>query len=305
MSKKSLRTLYASGIFFLTLITLLHPVECLTFALNGLNLWFQKMIPALFPFMVLSGVMIRMNLTDTFIKVLSPLLTPLFRLRNPCIYVIFTGFLCGFPMGAHVCAQLYHRKQITKEEAELLLSFCNNIGPIYFISFALPTIGISKRLLPLLGMYGLPLLYGLFLRYTIYAKNVSIKQKKSFAEEKSLPLLAALDESVTASLTGITRLGGYMIFFNLLNIIPTLYLPAEIRAFCSCILEITGGLQLLGDDAPIFAMGVLAFGGLSCVVQTYSMIKETDLSLRNYLLHKLILTAFSFLYYVALTGIAF
>jgi len=298
-------TLYASGIFCLTLIILLHPAECLLYALNGLELWFNKMIPALFPFMILSGIMIRMNLTDIFMRVLSPLLKPLFRLSNPCIYVIFTGFLCGFPMGAHVCAQLYLKEQLSKEEATLLLSFCNNIGPIYFISFALPAIGIPLNALPLIGMYGIPLLYGLILRYFKYRKTIPCCSISTKTAMQSMNFLTALDESVTAAIPAITRLGGYMIFFNLLNIIPILYFPLNIRYFFNCILEITGGLQILQKRAPVFALCSLSFGGLSCLVQTYSMIKETDLSLSNYLLHKLLLTAFCGIFYWALTIITF
>lgn len=308
MSKKTLTTLYATGVFVLTLIILIHPRECLGFALNGLNLWFQKMIPALFPFMVLSGIMIRMHLTDAFVRLLSPILTPILRLRNSCIYVIFAGFLCGFPMGAHVAAQLYMHRQITKKEAELLLAFCNNIGPVYFISFALPTIGITTSPYPfLIGMYGLPFLYGLILRYTVYIKTIPVFSREVLLsqEEKPLPLLAALDESVTSALTSITRLGGYMIFFNLLNIIPSLLLPQRKNNFISCLLEITGGLQTLQNQAPLFALCALSFGGFSCLAQTYSMLKESNLSIKKYFFHKLILTVFCVIYYVVLTSEAF
>lgn len=306
MNKKTLAALYTAGVFCLTLIILLHPAECLFFSLNGLNLWFQKMIPALFPFMVLSGIMIRMNLTDSFVKLLSPVLQPLFRMQSPCIYVIFAGFLCGFPMGAHVTAQLYGRKQISEKEAELLLAFCNNIGPVYFISYALPVIGITTSPVAFLfGMYGLPFLYGLFLRYTLFSRSIpftknSLQKNKMSAD--TLPFLAALDESVTSALLSIARLGGYMIFFNLLNIIPAQYLPMQFQDFISCILEISGGLQFLQNKSPVFALCALSFGGLSCLAQTYSMVHESGLSIKNYLSHKAILTAFSLFYYVVLAS---
>ena len=122
--------IYTILAFLLTAIILSFPSDCLSFSLNGLNLWFERMIPTLFPFMVLSGIMIRMNLTASFVKLLNPILGKLFRLNSQCIYGIVIGFLCGFPMGAHVAAQLYEQKQITKSEASLLLSFCNNIGPV-------------------------------------------------------------------------------------------------------------------------------------------------------------------------------
>lgn len=249
--------------------------------------------------MVLSGIMIRMNLTDTFVKLLSVFLKPLFRVRSSCIYVIFMGFLCGFPMGANVSATLYERKQLSKREAEFLLAFCNNIGPVYFVSFALPVAGLSAHPALLIGMYGLPVLYGLILRYTVYS-DLPVKESPTGFEASGSGFLEALDDSVMSSLSAITRLGGYMIFFNLLNIFAYLFLPVMLRPYFSCFLEITGGLQLLGDKTPYFTLCLLPFGGLSCLAQTYSMIKNTNLSLKKYCYHKLALTLLSVVYYAVL-----
>lgn len=289
----------ALTVFILTILILVFPSRCITYACNGLNLWFQKMIPALFPFMVLSGIMIRMNLTETFVKVLRPVLSPVFKVSANCLYVIVVGFLCGFPMGAHVTAQMYERRQITRGEAGFLLSFCNNIGPVYFLSFALPTLGMTgPPFLFLFGMYGIPLSYGIFLRYTVYAQKLPTNVC-DLSKESSVPFLQALDESVMSSLTGITRLGGYMIVFNLLNILPSLLIQdSAMQSVFSCLLEITGGLQVLGNRLPLAGLCLTSFGGLSCLAQTYGMIKDTDLSLRNYTLHRLVLTAVSVIYYV-------
>ncbi len=306
--------IYTILAFLLTAIILSFPSDCLSFSLNGLNLWFERMIPTLFPFMVLSGIMIRMNLTASFVKLLNPILGKLFRLNSQCIYGIVIGFLCGFPMGAHVAAQLYEQKQITKSEASLLLSFCNNIGPVYFLSFVLPTLKLSGRAPYLFAMYGLPFLYGLFLRYVIYQKDIPPSGRLQPAYNTSLPLLKALDESVFGSLASIAKLGGYMIFFNLLFILPWLavhILPVDaetgtiLTGGAGCLLEITGGIGLLKNRAPLWVLCVLPFGGFSCIVQTYSMIRDTDLSITEYIMHKMILTAATVFYYLLLTGISF
>ena len=63
---------------FLTTAMLLESEMALELSLNGLNLWFQKMIPTLLPFMILSGILIRMNLSDSFARLFSPILRPLF-----------------------------------------------------------------------------------------------------------------------------------------------------------------------------------------------------------------------------------
>ncbi len=306
MRKNPLTILSVAAVFCLTVIILLYPSICLYYALNGLNLWFQKMIPALFPFMVLSGIMIRMNLTESFTGLLSPILRPLFRVSHHCIYAIFIGFLCGFPMGAHVSASLYERKCVSKSEAEFLIAFCNNIGPVYFISFALPVIGVTNLAPALFGMYGIPLLYGLFLRHFCYHKATWGVISKENTVSQPLSFLAALDESVMSALTSITKLGGYMIIFNLLNVIPQLCFSNQtIKAITGCLLEITGGLTMLETKAPIIALCLLQFGGFSCMAQTYSMIQTTDLSLGRYFRHKLIITLICTVYYLFLGKISF
>lgn len=312
MKKNPVTVLSVTAAFTLTVIILLYPSYCLVFACQGLHLWFDKMIPALFPFMVLSGIMIRMNLTEYFARFLSPVLKPLLHINDNCIYAVFVGFLCGFPMGAHVSASLYEHKRITKKEAEFLLTFCNNIGPVYFISFALPTIGFTRKLAALIGMYGIPFLYGLFMRYFYYSKEIPFtlaianSSNSSVREVSTGSFLAALDESVISALNNITKLGGYMIVFNLLNVIPyLLFSDSTAKALVGCFLEITGGLTMLKDKSPFLALCLLAFGGLSCVAQTYSMIRNTDLPLKNYIFHKIILTLFSAAYYFGIIAKSF
>lgn len=201
-------------------------------------------------------------------------------------------------MGAIVTVQLYERREISKKEAEFLLSFCNNIGPVYFLSFALPTIGITGIWPFLFGMYGIPFLYGLFLRYTLYRKDLPL-QTTQLHPQPGASFLQSLDESVMASLISIAKLGGYMIFFNLLNIFPALFLTdaSLLKGIISAFLEITGGLRALAGSAPLISLSLLIFGGLSCIAQTNSSIQATDLSLKKYLFHKVVLTLICAFYY--------
>ena len=127
-------------------------------------------------------------------------------------------------------------------------------------------------------------------------------------------LLQALDESVYHSLFSIAKLGGYMIFFNLLFIFPVLAtrflgvasgLSEFLTGAIGALLEITGGIGILGDKAPYLVLCLLPFGGLSCIAQTYGMIKDIGLSIREYVMHKMILTAITVLYYLLLTKLSF
>ncbi len=295
---------------YLTILLLRYPAQSLEYAYTGLILWFKKMVPALFPFMILSGIMVRMNLTERFAAFFHPVFHKLFKTSPNGSYAILMGFLCGFPMGARVIGELCLAGRISEEEGEYLLAFCNNIGPIYFISFVMSTLNITHNYIPFMIMYGVPLIYGMIL-----SKFMSLKHKFHKDRSTSAPapynnftqysidppsLLKATDESITSGLIGIGRLGGYMVFFNLLNIlfIPFKALPDNFLAFSSCILEITGGISRTGAAGLYMILILLPFGGFSCMAQTYSMIKDTRLSIRKYFLHKCIQTAITAIIYL-------
>ena len=297
----------------LTLSMLLESEKAFSLSLAGLNLWFEKMIPTLLPFMILSGILNRMNLSDSFARLFAPLLRPVFRLSDSCLYVLVIGFLCGFPMGARVTAESLQHGKLSKREASLMLAFCNNIGPIYFSGFVLTLFPAAKPLPFWAGMYLLPLLYGLFLRRMVYrdipcpvpaaGRCVLSSASRASTALSGRSLMAQTQEAVTSALVSQASLGGYMILFNLMNLLPDLFLPAKAvlpRALCGCLLEITGGLSRLDPSDAFWAFVLLPFGGLSCIFQTYSMIRDTGLSLRLYVFHKCVQTMLAFVYYAVL-----
>ncbi len=293
--------LFTALSLYLIFLMLRYPALSLEYASTGLTLWFTKMVPTLLPFMILSGIMIRMNLTERFVGLLHPLLHRIYGTSRNGSYTIIMGFLCGFPMGARIVGELYEQHKLSREESALLLSFCNNIGPIYFLSYVIPTLGIDRPGRPFLLMYGIPLLYGFLLMRIRPMMTRTVSSCENHPEVRSLraehpgscSLLAAIDASVLSGLIGIARLGGYMVFFNLLNIVfqPFQHVNTNILNIYRCLLEITSGIDCSGRSINFAILILLPFGGFSCIAQTYSMIRQTDLSLRPYLYHKTVQTA--------------
>ena len=312
---------------YLTFLLLRYPARSLEYAYTGLILWFRKMIPTLLPFMILSGIMVRMTLTEGFARFFHPLFHKIWGTSLNGSYVILMGMLCGFPMGARVIGELCQAGKLSEKEGAYLLSFCNNIGPIYFLSFVMSTLSLSGSM-PFLIMYGVPLVYGAFLHlfgwpetqqkmrfYTLgwpfttaYAPVSTHSFRTASASQHSFraacmpqkpSLLAAVDDAVVSGLAGIGKLCGYMIFFNLLNImlLPFSSLPDSFLSLCNCLLEITSGISRAGKSHFYMVLTILPFGGLSCMAQTYSMIKGTNLSILQYFLHKCIQTALTGLIY--------
>lgn len=336
----SIRLLGTILFLLFTACILTHSELSLNYAAMGLKLWLDKMIPSLLPFMILSGIVIRLGLTENIASFVYPLIRPLYRISKNACYCMMLGFLCGFPMGARVVADLYSRGQLTREEGEYLLCFCNNIGPVYYCSFVLPLLHRELTVPYLFGMYGIPALYGIFLRYTRYRSLDTLMEKGTMSGElrlcggtgsqgrlrscrppvfhlhpkqeqssaargnsrKSLirrgeRLLSETDQAINAALRSILTLGGYMILFNLLNLIPHVLFGKQIP-LPAPLFEITGGLSLLQAQAPLYSLLALSFGGLSCIAQTYSCIRDTDLSIVDYALHKVILTLLNATFYL-------
>ncbi|MCM1088186.1 MAG: hypothetical protein NC419_08520 [Muribaculaceae bacterium] len=302
LSDSFVQLLFTLLALYLTYLLLRYPTQSLSYAYTGLLLWFQKMIPTLLPFMILSGIMVRRNLTECFAKWFHPLFHAIWGTSLNGSYVILIGMLCGFPMGARVIGELCHAGRLSEREGEFLLSFCNNIGPIYFVSFVMGTLSLSGHWAPLLIMYGVPLFYGWIYRMLFYRKNATFFSfPVTSGDSTHIPsLLEAVDESIVSGLIGIGKLGGYMVFFNLLNVmlLPFSSLPQMFLALCNCMLEITSGINYIGQKGMFLILTLLPFGGLSCMAQTYSMIKDTNLSISRYFMHKCIQTAITVLIYV-------
>lgn len=317
------RMLYTAIGVYLIYLLLRYPALSLQYAFTGLRLWFEKMIPTLLPFMILSGILINMNLTEGFVRLFHPVMRFFYGTTPNGSYTLLMGFLCGFPMGARIAGELCRTGRLSVKEGNRLLAFCNNIGPIYFLSFVVSTLSLKMPLAPFLVMYGVPLVYGLFVMripllfqplFRIFERLFpSGKSRLTESVKLTVPitdlssqipqatgLLEATDNAVLSGLIGIAKLGGYMVFFNLLNIlfVPFTRLPGTLLNAYYCILEITGGIARCGPFHPFLVLVMLPFGGFSCIAQTYSMIRNTDLSIRAYVWHKLAQTAITALIYM-------
>ena len=96
-----------------------------------------------------------------------------------------------------------------------------------------------------------------------------------------------------------------MVLFNVLNIFVYLFHIKNpyITALLNCLLEITGGLNRffqMNQNTPFTLMIIftsLIFGGLSCLAQTMSILNNSDLDKKKYLVNKLILTTICGVYY--------
>ena len=111
-----------------------------------------------------------------------------------------------------------------------------------------------------------------------------------------MPLLEALDEAVYAAGRNILQLGGYMIFFNLLNLLPGIFLPDG--RVCAPLLEISGGLSILGGSiASLYVIAATCRRTLLPGPDRKLYPKYRFISDRIFF-HKMFLTGLTALYYL-------
>ncbi len=300
------------ALFYVSFIGILlcFPDSTIEYAYQGLTQWATRMVPTLFPFMIISSMMIHTGVDSWLTKIIKPILKPLFNCSSNGLYAIVMGFLCGFPMGARSACDLRKNKRISKSEAEYLLAFCNNIGPTYFLGIIFPLLekcGYHNKLLLLFGLYGIPLLYGIFLGQITQASNMETHKTMDERDKKQIhtPFTTALRQSCLNSIQSLLLLGGYVTFMNAFRAIPELLnLPSCVSTIIGGFLEIVYGIpgifyneQLPTQWKAFYIMTALSFSGICCMLQTSSITIEEELSMKKYIFHKVIITTLAAAYY--------
>ena len=112
---------------------LCYPQQAMEAARSGLLLCGNVIIPSLFPFFVLSALVVELGLAGALGRLLEPLMGVLFRVNGSCASAVALGFLGGYPVGARTAIELYRKGMCTKTEAQRLLAFCNNSGPAFIL----------------------------------------------------------------------------------------------------------------------------------------------------------------------------
>ncbi len=286
-------------------VMLCFPMETFHGATNGLLLWFQTILPTLLPFMILSNLSIRTNCVFYISRAIRPFIQKLFHVSDDACYAVLIGFLCGYPMGAKVIADLLTSGRITRNEGQYLLSFCNNTSPMFIVSYiVMQTFKDKEMLLITLQILFLSPIVCSFLFQKIY--HITSSSVHSLHTQKEIHFdFQMFDDAIMNGFETITKVGGYMILFSILFTLGK-KLPIT---FSLPLLEISNGIPLIVKLSSNFSivypyvLGLTSFGGLCAVAQTNSMIQNTGLRIFPYIIQKLItalvtsLLAFLYIYF--------
>ena len=284
-------------VLVLFLAMLFSPKAVFEGAESGLLLWFQVVFPTLFPFMLVSGLMLSGGGLVVISRIFGRLFSTLFATSPNGSFAVIAGFLCGYPMGAKVSADLVRSGRISRDEGAYLLSFCNNTSPIFIMNFIVwKTFDREELMIPtLLILIGVPAFLSLFFR-RFYLKGRKKFPDLSDKKKNNVKLLnfEMLDSCLAESFESIVKVGLYIIFFSILIALPgKLSAGHPLLAGILPTLEMTNGILMIHKAAPDLTvsypliLGLTSFGGFCSAAQTKCMLKAASLPILPYIIQKL------------------
>ena len=246
----------------------------------ALRLCACSLLPSLFPFFVLTSLLISLGFPAFLSRLLRRPMERLYRVSGSGSGAVLLGFLGGYPSGARTAAELYAAGELSKDEAERLLAFCSNASPAFFVSFVgnevfhAPRLGVWLWLIHVFSA----LIVGLLFRGKAGAKRRVLPRRKE--ESLSVSLIRAVASGLSAYLT----VCSFVLLFSVLSF-PIAAHPLLLGFF-----ELSGGIAALPPTRLGFAAAgfFCGFGGLAVLLQSLAFILPAGLSPKDHIAGKLL-----------------
>ena len=255
---------------------------------EGLALCAGSVIPALFPFLAVSGLLTALDAGA------APgrgrmLLARVLGCGPAGAGAFLLGLVGSYPVGARTVAQLYREKRISRPEACRLLLFCNNCGPAFILGVAgLGCFGSLRAGVWLWLIHvSAAVLTALLTRSTSSPEGRPLPPGRDAAGVRPPAFAAAFVRSVRDAAGAMVQICGFVVFF-LAALRLTARLTGLSHPLLSGAVELTQGILALPATPTgfVWAAALLGWGGLSVHGQSAAVLSGTDLPLGPYLAAK-------------------
>lgn len=277
-----------ASLFFIALL-LKNPDISIQYVTRGLRLCCTAVIPTLFPFMVLSELLVRTGGGELMGRALAAPMRALFGLSGAGSCAFLLGAVCGFPVGTRAAVMLYDRGLLERSEAERLISFCNYPSSAFMISATGAALWQNRQLGA--AMYASVLAAGVIAGIIsgIPARRAAKKEgvvPTDMPHTVRKPQPTALSDSVTAAATSTLNVCAYVAFFScvvgcishiLARVSPSRTVEAAIYSF----FELTSGAAASAAVIPsrtgiLMCTAAAGWSGLSVALQVFSVCSSSE-----------------------------
>ncbi len=267
---------------------------------EGLSLCARAIVPSLFPFMVLSELLVKSGAGEWLISPIARPLKKLLGLSPAGCCAVVLGLVCGFPVGVR-CAILAHEKgTVSRSECERILACSTIPSSAFLISTVGTTLWKDAKFGTLLYLCTIlsALLSGIFL-YSIEKRGQKGEKIKTASPPVKICFEANMLPAAIKNATISTLLiCAYVLFFSTLTgaiglILGRFEANQTTHAILSSLLELSGGVSAasgLADRrlARILTGAAVGWSGISIHCQMLSLCDGHHLSTRPYFIAKLV-----------------
>ena len=304
-------------LFFVFMLCLIFFSKSNIIAVKGsLNIWINNVVPSLFPFFIATELLNNTNIPKQIGYMFNKIMKPLFNVPGVGAYSLFMGIVSGYPVGAKIVTNFRNNNLCTKEEAERLITFTNNSGPLFILGtvgislFYDSSIGILLLFTHILACLSVGIIFRFWKTRARYSRNINVLPKNLTFNS----LGEVISKSILSAIKSIVLIGGFVVFFGivisilknaqLFNFLFILLAPvfnilhintAFIIPVITGIIELTNGITMVSSVASknlginvVIAAFLLGFGGISITLQVLSIISKSDISIKPYMLGKLL-----------------
>lgn len=323
LKEKSISIIFILYLFFLVLFTKSN----FNAAKKGITLWANNVVPSLFPFFVAVELLKHTNLIYFLSIKLDKYMKPIFNLPGVASFPFVMGLISGYPVGAKIVSDLYSNKLCTQKEAERMLAFTNNSGPLFIIGtvgcsfYSNTSIGLLLLISHILSSICVGIILGIISRIKSATNKFTSNSTQSASTNNFSSLLqddikiadlgGILGSAIVSAIKSILMIGGFVTIFSvILSILNNTKILTIISYFISNIfhinpdyivglltgfLEFTNGLYKISTINNkmlsinlILSSFIIGFGGISVTLQVLNIISKNKLSIKTYIFGKLL-----------------
>ena len=287
--------LLAIPVIFIIYLIVSNSAASLFYARDAINICMEMIIPTLFPFFICSGILIHSGFCEDLARLFSFCMQPLFKINPTGSSAFVLGIISGYPLGAITAGELYENQYISKTEAERLIAFCNNSGPLFILGsvgaaiYADMKIGAILYITHILAALSVGIIFRFYKRNELCGVyNKKIRNYLSLSEIFNISLQNAIRNILTVC--------GAVVFFSicgriLLDVFP---LSDTMYTILSGIMEFATGtvnisyLSIPLAEKLVLTAFIVGFAGISVHMQVIAVISRHKLSLVPYFTGKIL-----------------
>lgn len=276
----------------------------ITGARNGLMLWYTSVLPLLLPFMLISGYIVDCSAAK------NKSTNDKSSYKKNALTTILLGIFCGYPIGAKCTADYVVTGRLSILTGNLILPLCNNLSPMFLSGYVCSNILKNKiSFFKLLFLLYLPyIFYVIILLAITHLRQKNISQNFEAYTTSPKASRSETDNSrILSSIIQITTIGVYIMICSIIIsfIANSSTIPHAMKPIMSAATEVSSGIHFLAasdifseNKKTALILAATSFGGISSILQTNCVIKNSGLSIVNYIIAKLICSTAT--YYLAM-----